>query len=117
MNNLSDKELDQMVAKARGWAEETDGISKWYFKDEATRDDPAQWKKMITNYHPTFNWEQCGQMMEEFKISLQVSSNNASKTLWSAQIETETQRQFASATDANPKRAVCLAFIESKEIK
>lgn len=69
-SELTGDKLDYWVAKAQGWVHRvtTEHMAKRGF------DEPFYWripsKGFCSQYHPSANWQQCGELIEKFDIEL-----------------------------------------------
>ena len=96
------EELDKAVAKAQGW--EHIANSDWEFMRNG-----ALW--VASQYHPSTNWEQAGELLEKYAITLTPYGDvHGNVCEWRA----ITSESKGYATADTPQRAICLAVLELK---
>ena len=97
MNTLDKQNLDRRVAEALGW--HLDCTGKWIDTDQ-------QFKGYHPDFSPSTNWLQAGELMLEYKISVEWYENLG---VWSAWIGAS--GEAISAT--TPQKAICMVIIEA----
>ncbi len=104
-SELTGKGLDHWVAKAWGWGikqykiHPNDSARPWWFLNHERR-CPKE------DYSPTTNWEQCGVLIEKFKITTGLV--NRKKDTWFA-IGDDCSVGYA----LDPRIAICRAVVAS----
>ena len=95
---MTNTELDREVAEAQGWVCDEYGPDGWVW-----RDNKGNRKCIANEYHPTTNWQQCGELIEKYKLSLWFSRAD---NLWVC-----TDHRITDITGKTPQEAVCKAVV------
>ena len=105
LQDLTDDELDEAVAiLGKGWEKRRNYV---WPRQYIYRDAMNCVVCSHSEYHPTRNWEQAGELLEEFYITL----NPVSSIEWNA-FATKVGHRYQPAP--NPRRAICLAVVAMK---
>ena len=67
-NELTGDLLNRAVAKALGW--KTRYCSQ--FEHDIYFDDNAEMIMSVHNYNPVADWSQCGQLIEKFRVDIEI---------------------------------------------
>lgn len=102
IDSLSLTEIDYAVAVAQGWKAGGNGVFAWH--------DRGFHKYHVKDYHPTTNQAQCGELIDEFKIS--VTHSDLSKS-WTAYLK-DSKSGFQKDSNKSRLVAACKAFLWSK---
>jgi len=100
VSNMTNEQLDHWVAKAQGWKYRDLSNPLWL-------GEMPNGGIEASDYSPTTNWEQCGELIEKYQIGLIVP-----ETHWVAELfKTGKPKVYAEAQ--NPRTAICRAVVAS----
>jgi hypothetical protein len=113
VSELTGSELDYWVAKAQGWEKKTfirGGLVYW--------SNGVTSSINIESYTPTTNWQQCGELIEKFKLVISQNGDD-----WTAQVNKPrppTAKPYSAKSylgpigyGSTPQEAICRAVVAS----
>ncbi len=106
VSELEGAELDYWAAKAQGWINYPDDSREqgtvWHLNP---KEAPFGKIMAVKEYTPSTNWEQCGELIEQFNMDL-----GGGPEYWVASVGEDF---FGDKTSLTPRIAICRAVVAS----